>query len=564
MNKLYGISTLLILIAFTGCDQLQSGQASAKLTQDQAEDRLSGLVEEIRLTQNAVSRRAKLELGEASALPPLPNLAEKYPLVVEANSADAVAVEIFVSTEKSGTGRDGWMREAAEAFNSSDSRTPSGKSAQVEIRRIPSGVGFQFISAGEHTPDAFSPSNHLWIRMVEARGVAVSPVLEETVRNVPGIVMRNNTANEIIERHQELTLEHVVNDVLQGKFAMGYTNPTASSTGLNFLISTLFSFAGGDHDAMLSDDVTSAFEQFQRGVPFVAMTTLQMRESVQRGGALDAFVMEHQTFVATKPDMTSDYEFFPFGIPHSNPLYALGTPTAEERGVLESFGQYLQSDEWTSKGREYGFGGLQDYLGAYELPDGDVLIQAQRIWKEKKDAGRPVIGVFLCDVSGSMAGTRLNSLKRGLLASTDLISEENHIGLVTFSDDVNIDLVPNQFNLLQKAAFHAGVEDLIARGNTAMYDGIAASLSLLLEARRNVEDAKLVLIVLSDGATNTGLGFDELADVVSGLKIPIYTVGYEADLEELGLVSSAVEAATWDAKQGDVGHILGSLFNAQL
>ena len=45
---------------------------------------------------------------------------------------------------------------------------------------------------------------------------------------------------------------------------------------------------------------------------------------------------------------------------------------------------------------------------------------------------------------------------------------------------------------------------------------------------------KPILVVLSDGETTDGLQFDDVDDVVEGLRIPIYTVGFEADLDELG------------------------------
>jgi len=71
---------------------------------------------------------------------------------------------------------------------------------------------------------------------------------------------------------------------------MGYTNPFVSSTGLNFLISTLSSF---DENNLLSEKAVKGFEKFQTNIPFVAYTTLQMRESAQ-SGVLDGFIMEYQ------------------------------------------------------------------------------------------------------------------------------------------------------------------------------------------------------------------------------------------------------------------------------
>ena len=70
----------------------------------------------------------------------------------------------------------------------------------------------------------------------------------------------------------------------------------------------------------------------------------------------------------------------------------------------------------------------------------------------------------------------------------------------------------------------------------------------MLEDQRALDpDLKTILVVLTDGQTTDGLTFDNVDGVIEGLRIPIYTVGFEADLDELGRVSSLVEAASIDA-----------------
>ena len=117
----------------------------------------------------------------------------------------------------------------------------------------------------------------------------------------------------------------------------GYTNPYQSSTGLNFLLTILNTFAEGDENEFLAPDVASAFEAFQQGVPFVAQTTLQMRDAAVNSGVLDALVMEHQSWVNVKG--MGDYEFVPFGVRHDSPLYATPEADATEREVLTLFAE---------------------------------------------------------------------------------------------------------------------------------------------------------------------------------------------------------------------------------
>ena len=77
-------------------------------------------------------------------------------------------------------------------------------------------------------------------------------------------------------------------------------------------------------------------------------------------------------------------------------------------------------------------------------------------------------------------------------------------------------------------------------------------------------DAKPMLFVLSDGDTNSGYGLNDIRDVLSGLKIPVYTIGYNADLAALQSISSINEAASIDASTDDVIYQLKTLFNANM
>ena len=95
-----------------------------------------------------------------------------------------------------------------------------------------------------------------------------------------------------------------------------------------------------------------------------------------------------------------------------------------------------------------------------------------------------------------------------------------------------------------------------------MYDGIVLGLKMLEDQRLIDPDVKPILVVLTDGETTDGLQLSDVDDMIEGLRIPIYTVGFEADLEELSRVSSLVEAASIDASEQDVEFKIAALFNA--
>lgn len=569
-NSSKGLLTLVIVVLCIGAIAafaiitLKDRFFNAQMSREKAIKRLDYLVKHVPWSENLVQRRAQIQLASAQDLKEMLPSIEEFPLMNQPRtSSNDIVLEIFASTEKSGTGNDGWMIEVADKFNTQNQQLANGQGVKVRIRKIASGTGYQFIASRKYLPDGFSPSSHLWIRMAEAHDVKMTPIREQVVGNIAGIVMKTSVAEEMKSNYGSLDIKNLIDAVVQGKLAMGYTNPFASSTGLNFLFTVLISFADGNEELMLDPTVVSAFESFQRGVPFVSQTTLQMRESVEKGGSLDAFVMEYQTFIKTSV-LQSGYEFIPFGIRHDNPLYGVGNLSPEKLEALEKFAAFAEQSQFQKLASKYGFNPELQYDPAFQIPAGDMLAHAQRLWKEKKDAGRPISAIFLCDVSGSMAGGRLYALKESLMKGAEFIVSENSIGLVLFNHEVTVVLPIEKFSLSHKAAFYAAVEDMTAEGGTAMYNGVTVALKLLIEEKQKNPDAKTTLFVLTDGETKDGWKFDDIRPVVEALGIPIYTIGYEANLPVLQELSSIVEAASINANEEQVQYKIGSLLNAQM
>lgn len=530
------------------------------LSSEDAIASLNELVDDIGWIDEPISRRAAIPPPAGADLAAtLPSI-DTFELSVEARQADPDSVvEIYASTEKSGDDTDGWINEAAEAFNDAGITLSDGSRAGVEIRRIASGTAYQFIASNTAVPDAFSPSNQLWVEMA-AEFQPMTEIDSSLVSNVAGIVMKTETADEVRTSYGETSPETLVDAVIAGDLVMGYTDPFASSTGLNFLVTVLDAIAEGDESRITSPDVASVFEQFQRQVPFVALTTLQMRDSVESDtGTLDTFVMEYQTFIQTE-SLQSGFEFIPFGVRHDNPLYAVGDVGAAKTEVLELFAQFAE-DDFADLGREYGFD-PPSYDAAIDTPSGATLIEAQAIWKDKKDGGRPVSTVFVVDTSGSMEGTRIQALRQAMLSAREFIKPETRVGIVEFYDVAVRRLPIGDFDLNQQGAFSAVAEDLTPGGGTAMYDGVMLGLSMLQQEIEADPDVKVLLVVLTDGETTEGLDFGRVDNTIAGLRIPVYTVGFEADLDELGRLSTLVEAASINADSDDVEFKIAALFNA--
>jgi Ca-activated chloride channel family protein len=166
------------------------------------------------------------------------------------------------------------------------------------------------------------------------------------------------------------------------------------------------------------------------------------------------------------------------------------------------------------------------------------------------------------DISGSMAGSRIVAVQQALDSARGFINPKASIGMVEFSDKARKRLELAPFDLNQQARFAAAVEDMDPVGGTAMYDGVMLGLSMLADQRAVDPSGKYMLVVLTDGETNEGLGLGQVDETIEGLRIPVFTVGFEADLEQLGQLASLVEAASINANEDDVEFKLSSLFNA--
>lgn len=539
---------------------LLSGCGKTIDSRESAEQAISDVVaEKVRPGFRENQARANIRLSKTNLSSLLPELSD-YPILTGRRDSQSIeSVEIFTSSEKAGKGRDGFYIELANAFNNENVRLSNGKTAVISIRKIASGLGAQFMLAGRYVPDAFSPSNLLWGEMLNADGIKLDTISEKTAPNTAGIIVKKSKS-DMITSDGKLDIPKLLNNVSNGSFSMGYTNPYQSSTGLNFLLTVLNAFAEGDEAEMLSPDVASAFEAFQTGVPFVAQTTIQMRDAAQGSGVLDALVMEHQSWVNVTG--MKDYQFVPFGVRHDSPLFATPEADDSEREALELFSQFI--DQQQSVVNRFGFGKNPEYVSAYKINDASLIAQAQGIWKEKKSGGRPVAAVFVADVSGSMDGPRLKNLKKALTDSSDLISSGNSIGLVTFNESVNVDLYVRKFDVQQKSLFIGAVERLSASGRTATNDAVLVAANLLVEYGKQNPDNKLIIFVLSDGERNRGFALEDVTDMLEWSGIPVHTIAYEVTSDELRELSSLAEGAYIESKAESASYRIGNLLNSEM
>lgn len=530
------------------------GKSSSEVSSEDAGKRLDKLYSRINVSK-AEQVKGQIDLDPVVIGDSLPDIS-KFPITVESTTDSFV--EIFSSTEKSGTGNDGWLNEVATDFNNANIEV-NGTTVSVKIRNIASGTAADYIRSGKYVPDGYTPSNELWGEMVKENGIRTEVVSKRLVGNVAGIVTQKVKYDALVEKYGSINVKTITDAIANNELSMGYTDPFASSTGLNFLVTALGTF---DSSNLLSEQAVQGFEKFQANVPFIASTTLQMREAAKTG-KLDAFVLEYQLF-NNAADLKGSYVFTPFGVRHDSPLFALGELPQEKRDILQKFAEFVAQDKYQSLSKEKGFNGLNEYQSELQAVNGSLISSAQKLWKEKKNSNKPIAAVFVADVSGSMNGEPLNRLKQSLLTGQKYLGKDNSIGFVSYSDEVTINLPIGKYDTNQQSMFVGAIDSLQANGGTATFDGIVVALKMLQDEMAINPDLKPVIFVLSDGETNAGHSLDDIRGLIETYKTPIYTIGYNANIKALESISSINEAANINADTDDVVYKIGNLLNVQM
>ena len=554
MRKVVGCFMALALVALAGCGDVYTS-SEPELTYDEATAELEALLTRIDVTtiEDPFLDIYTDEVTEADVLSDI----STFPITVQGNGQ--INLEIAGATEMtSEEAPDDWLNVVAEEFNR-ERYEVNGKTVSITVRQMTSGEVVTYMQAGVYTPELYLPSAYPWALMLEASGIDVIELTDRLVGNTAGILMEGGVYEEFISSYGELTLANLITAAIAGDVVFAYPNPYTSTTGLNGVGAILYSFDSNDP---LSSNAAEQLRGYQESSPPVAYTTAVLRNQAAKG-VINTMLMEEQAYINT-PSL-ADYVYTPFGVRHDHPLYTFGYCTEEEQEAAELFIDYCLNEENQDLATEKGFNRHEDYVSQDPGFNGVDWINAQNVWQENKSGGRPIVAVFVADVSGSMSGTPINSLKSSLVNTSSYIGEENYVGLVSYDSKVIINLPIAQFDATQRAYFSGEVKSLATVGGTATYDAVLVALDILIKAAEDIGDAKLMLFVLSDGQQNEGYSLSRVTSIIEGLQVPVYTIAYNYnDNGELAQLSNINEAAALNADSENIVNLLRNLFNVEM
>jgi Ca-activated chloride channel family protein len=133
------------------------------------------------------------------------------------------------------------------------------------------------------------------------------------------------------------------------------------------------------------------------------------------------------------------------------------------------------------------------------LIDPQVAAAIDQSWELVK---RPGIVTLVMDTSGSMIGSKIKEATDGAIRFVDNMAKSNQVGFVSFDNTVNIRIPVAPWEQ-SRFKIAAAVQEIRARGETALYDAIKAGIEMTDDAE-GPADAIRAVVVLTDGRANRG------------------------------------------------------------
>lgn len=483
-----------------------------------------------------VPRKAASSQGYAGY--EMPDINAYSPSVKGKGKADA---ELFLLSE----GSDGllsYAKETAEEFNSKNLKTGNGKTASVTVRPIDASLGMDFIATGSYVPDGCIAVNTLaedgCPAMASLAGYFAG---DEMVLAVKADKDKGEDGKDILE------------SVKKGSFSILCPSPANNPTGLNFLSAL-------KEKGMLEEQV---FQDIQDNITYAGYYS-QIAEAGKTGGA-DAIISSRQQL--EEAGIKKGYVLYPVGVAQDHPVYITGKDS-EKAETIKLFMDFVSGKTGIAEKHGFTKPGQTGLPEKYDSPDTEKTLA---FWKKNKGGTRDVVAVFVADVSGSMEDYgKYDALISSLRSSMQYIDEESTVGLISYNNWVAINHMPAKFTKEEQEYFSGGINDIVPpQGGTASYNALLEAVKLIRDEElsgRHKNGIKPAIILLSDGISNSGLGFDNIKDIVKAFGYKVYTIGYgkDADTKTLEWVAKETGGSFVWSTSDDIPFVIKTLFTNEL
>jgi Ca-activated chloride channel homolog len=359
-----------------------------------------------------------------------------------------------------------------------------------------------------------------------------------------------------------------------GKFTFGMTNPTSSNTGLTAIIG-LASAMAKDSEALTEADLKNPrLADLFRGESLTSGSSGWLAEAYERDPSRVDGIINYESVLLTMNASGKLPEPLTMVYPKEGIItadYPLMLLSAAKKPRYEKLVAYIRSKDFQTKmsaqtlrrpvNADATTAAAIPKLTLIELPFPGQAAQIDALLGNfLADLRVPASSRYLLDLSGSMTGTRIASLKQAMqMLASDNTAERyarfqnrEEVGIITFASETAptklfaMGSTPEE-NAKIRGEITGFIEPLDADGGTAIYSSLRQALTELAAERGNNQEKRYYTVVLmTDGENNRGITAAEFRSWyrseearVQGIRVfPIlFGEGVQRDLEEIAAMT---------------------------
>ncbi|WP_198153846.1 VWA domain-containing protein [Catenuloplanes japonicus] len=405
--------------------------------------------------------------------------------------------------------------------------------------------------------------------------------------------LRASTAARLGWTGTNVTWSDVAAAAGRGDFSFAMTDPTTSNTGFSALVAVASAIDGSGRalDAAAIEKVAVPVTGFFKAQQLTAGSSAWLTDAFVRrntgadpGPALDGLINYEASLVAlnrsgqlpeqltliypTDGVVTADY-----------PLTVLANASEPARDAHRRLTAYLrtpavqqQIGAQTARRPAIPDVALPEGLpgSLVELPFPETQLSMKALLTAYNDRlRRPSRTVYVLDVSGSMEGDRISTLKTALSGltgvNTSLTGEfcrfrsREDVVLLPFSrtpQTAQTYTVDSQNAQPSRDAIRDAIGALAVGGDTAVYDSLIAAYAGLDAAQD--KDRFVSIVLMTDGESNQGRDLAAFTEFLAArgagaTPVPVFPILFgEAAEAEMREIATATRGETWDARGGDL------------
>jgi len=387
--------------------------------------------------------------------------------------------------------------------------------------------------------------------------------------------------------NQNLTWRDIAAKSNSGELRYAMTNPASSNSGFTALVGVTSAFSGGG-DAVSKDEVDAkTLKAFFKGQKLTAGSSGWLAEAfVKDQDRLDGIINYESVLMQVNASgklreplflvypkegiITADYPIMLLNKAKREPYDKLVAYllSAEFQTLLMNRTQRRPATTKVKPGPQFGSQLL------IELPfPGTLETINQILFAYLDEHRRPSHALFVLDVSGSMKGDRMQSLKRALNNLTGVdrsvtgqfarFRNREKITFITFNDRIKdvkeFTVTKSGEDSESMRAIRQYVDGLRAGGGTAIFDALDNAYTLVDKSIKRDPDRFYSVVLMSDGQNNDGRsrtaftrGFRAFSEDAQQIKTFTILFG-GADVDDMNTVAELTGGRVFDGRKSLAG-----------